>query len=250
MTMDCNGVPDDCLFVIVLHPDPDLNVTPNTGAMSVQGSFVVSATCDLGYETLVVRADVRELLIDGQSLRWPSKGECRSASKRRWPNASAADNADFQQPVVHGLGSRARWPSAGPLSRQIGASSARRRMVCSVTGAVTQRRLSRAWPRQQDRPWRPFGEYCGHLRPHRRLHLPVVRPGEICRVGPLATEPPSRLPGSSARTGIRQVGSEYHTRCWPNHPRRRHCGAGCQRPQPARFLVSMARLMKREPTPT
>jgi hypothetical protein len=57
MRMSCNGVPQQYLFVDVVYPDPNLQVTPSTGYMQVEGTIADMATSEFGYRTLIVQAD-------------------------------------------------------------------------------------------------------------------------------------------------------------------------------------------------
>lgn len=57
MQMSCPGVPSEFFLVQVVYPDPELEVTPSTGAMQVTGDVADIAQSQLGYQVLVVVAD-------------------------------------------------------------------------------------------------------------------------------------------------------------------------------------------------
>lgn len=57
MQMSCPGVPSEFFLVQVVYPDPELEVTPSTGAMQVTGEVADVARSQLGYQVLVVVAD-------------------------------------------------------------------------------------------------------------------------------------------------------------------------------------------------
>ncbi len=57
MTMDCQGTPDQFLLTQVSYPDPNLPITPSTGAVQVEGIIVDYAESAYGPRLLVVQAD-------------------------------------------------------------------------------------------------------------------------------------------------------------------------------------------------
>jgi hypothetical protein len=57
MTMSCPGVPQQFLFVSVTYPDPNLPITPGTGAVRVRGTIADFATSAYGFRELVVLAN-------------------------------------------------------------------------------------------------------------------------------------------------------------------------------------------------
>jgi hypothetical protein len=62
MLTTCSGVPTtDFQFVQVVYPDPNLEVTPSTGAMRVEGEVYDIAESEIGYRVLIVLADDVEL---------------------------------------------------------------------------------------------------------------------------------------------------------------------------------------------
>jgi hypothetical protein len=57
MTMSCAHVPENIyLFTQVDYDNPNLAITPSTGAIGVEGRVVDIATSEYGYKELVVEA--------------------------------------------------------------------------------------------------------------------------------------------------------------------------------------------------
>jgi hypothetical protein len=61
MTMSCSGLSDKYLVVLVVYPDPDLPVTPSTGAMKVTGVIQAFAESAMMGEFPIVLANSIEL---------------------------------------------------------------------------------------------------------------------------------------------------------------------------------------------
>lgn len=57
MTMSCQGVPSQFLFVQVRYGDPDLAGTPSRSRLRVRGTVADIVRSEYGYTTLVVIAD-------------------------------------------------------------------------------------------------------------------------------------------------------------------------------------------------
>lgn len=57
MMMSCSGVPKEYLLVQVVYGDPDLQVSPSTGAMHVEGTVADIAKSESGMKIPIIAAD-------------------------------------------------------------------------------------------------------------------------------------------------------------------------------------------------
>jgi hypothetical protein len=59
MMMSCRGVPEnDYLLTQVIYNNPDFEISPDTGPVNVTGHVVDVARNEMGFNILVVQADV------------------------------------------------------------------------------------------------------------------------------------------------------------------------------------------------